>query len=1229
MSRAGDHRIRVSLLLTAIMVLGVMPIASATDARASGIDVRPTAAVVEYVSSSDATQYAALSSPDPSSIGLTRPAGLWIVDGMLGAQMRISVTIENLGSTNSGSFNVDCRILHNEYSSFELHTYTQGISDISGGNTHTFAFTWVPDYSGNHTVEIITLHTSDDDTSNDRGTRSLTIGNLYDRAETTSGWTHGNGWSASGDTSLSGSNSFHVGGSGGSTSTYGNSWSTGLESPTFDLSDAHPSPVGAAGGIGFFYTGHVLAGDVLHVDIWDGGAWTRISGNGMSGLIDDSTLNNWNIQMVGGRPYFPMQMAAANANWKFRLQFDSDASGTEIGYWVEDVVMFYDQKARLEEYSTVISQAANGHAQPGEWSSQQVTIINDGNVSDRILPTVTGLPAGWNFSFQHVSGSQLQPGTPIELDPGESKVIQVRIQPAMGAPVASQPFTLELTSADAPAHQVTRQLSMTVDPSYRPLWSAGPHNFFCVPGQSCDFQVELHNDGDAQDTFTLSSADVTTEPGWTWALDFEQPGSITVPAGGSTWVELSGTVANGAQPGEKVAIDLTATSNADPSKFATIRPNMTAAMVSDAHVAVAGSDVPEDGWWFEPGQTHLIPFTIWNNASRQDTLRFSFESTGVRGWTMSIASQDTVVISPGGTAQVILSVQAPSNAIADDPGPILLPHAVSLESGTAATNTSFAGLRVLMEHNLVLTIASAPTHLEPGVATPIAFDIENDGNGADLALITLSGAPASWAWWVEVGGANITGPLSLSSSIDGSDWATGTLWVQPPGTEEASTEFLLSIEARPHEGEESTPEDCTVQFEILTLATARPYLSAFEAEESELWVGQEMTWELNLTNDGNTFDSRARVRVLSDALHPGMIAQLSSSRGNTGQLNGWIDLPLGAGASETLTITFRTLDDFPFGTTIQLTVEAQGGWDENGNPIQVSTSHTVNVNHRRSVEVDTSLAEPHDYDANAPYAFWINASSESTMAITLDLAIDAPEGVVINCEPRAQENTVQILLPEKLGDRAVEGQIECQMTLSPSDQARTIELSMTDDQGERIWTTGPVHVRVNAVEESGSFTLASLPVMAIAGVGGFVFILFVVAMVVLIARRSRTLARIEDGEDEEPQPVAEPAAGTAPWAPPGPMPQAGPPGPMPVVEEQAAEPSPADYSDDELRASGWSDAQIAELRGEPALPTFVCMASGVTLGADQAWWQCPACQGFAATSALTGLSACPGCQSPW
>ena len=186
--------------------------------------------------------------------------------------------------------------------------------------------------------------------------------------------------------------------------------------------------------------------------------------------------------------------------------------------------------------------------------------------------------------------------------------------------------------------------------------------------------------------------------------------------------------------------------------------------------------MPDEGWWISPGESITVPFTIWNNATQQDSYTFSFDSTGVFGWTIELLSPESVIIGPGSSARVLVSFTAPETAQANDPGPIVTPHVVSTESGMSGAEGVFSGIRVTQLHDVSLSMNTPDMDVVPGQANEIPFEVENLGNGAENILFDLD-ASLGWTWWVEFNSAIIDGPLSLSTTYDGNSVALGTLWI--------------------------------------------------------------------------------------------------------------------------------------------------------------------------------------------------------------------------------------------------------------------------------------------------------------------------------------------------------------------------------------------------------------------------------------------------------------------
>ena len=82
--------------------------------KSSGINLSPAGFEFQYTNNVDFQSYGLLSSYTCCDT-VNRPEYLWMVDGMLDKEQQIGITIQNLGSTASGQFDLRVYIEHNEY----------------------------------------------------------------------------------------------------------------------------------------------------------------------------------------------------------------------------------------------------------------------------------------------------------------------------------------------------------------------------------------------------------------------------------------------------------------------------------------------------------------------------------------------------------------------------------------------------------------------------------------------------------------------------------------------------------------------------------------------------------------------------------------------------------------------------------------------------------------------------------------------------------------------------------------------------------------------------------------------------------------------------------------------------------------------------------------------------------------------------------------------------------
>ena len=179
----------------------------------------------------------------------------------------------------------------------------------------------------------------------------------YYNCDSSSQWTLGNGWMYSQDlyTYMSQGSSCHAGN--GQLSTYNNNQIAIMTTPVMDMSDALSNP-SRTNGLSFFYTGSTAVNDKLSIYGKNTfGAWVEVGS--ITGTVDAvlSDGANWQTFSVTNKghtsPLIPVEDALFHSNSQFKFEFTSDASGTDVGFFIDEIVFVYDQKVRPEEYQVL------------------------------------------------------------------------------------------------------------------------------------------------------------------------------------------------------------------------------------------------------------------------------------------------------------------------------------------------------------------------------------------------------------------------------------------------------------------------------------------------------------------------------------------------------------------------------------------------------------------------------------------------------------------------------------------------------------------------------------------------------------------------------------------------------------------------------------------------------------------------------------------------------------
>ena len=988
----------VPLFVLTLLLPSYSLVAVAESGRSVNVDLDITDISITYPDNANQSLYQMFSSNYPIA-GFNKPEMLYVTDGVVGVESNINLVIENLGTVQSGYVDVTIFVLHNEYSRFELLNTTQGMSPISGSSSASLDILWTPYYSGNHTLIIeVTNALGDDDTSNNQQSRHFTVAYHYDNCVDMSQWTSTGDWKVNSDVSISQSSAFHVGN--GQFSSYSALTTSTLTSPVFNVADdvsGHNSAIGYS----FFYTGGAGSGDEMKGYVKDEtGNWDETFT--MQNVIDNNFQDglNWNTFTTSyngkSSPLLPLANTHFHTTTQLRFTFTSDAVDSDIGYWIDELVIIYDQAAKKKEFQVETNGVSTLGGLPGDWSTTRFEMTNVGNISARYTPTAAGIPSNWTHYFAYPTGASIG-SSGVELLPGESREFDLRVMIDENASQGNIPVTVNVTSNTYPDVEDGLQSTIKILPDRLPDVILPDPTPRCAPGTTCQFPVKIENIGEATDVFTLAIQDKNVPSGWNIGLSTNQSANVLVRVDTPVHVWLSATVPSDAEPDVTAEIWLTATSTNDTRRYDTEAIEVAAAMASIAEISLDGQR--ESEIFINPGTTQDVSFRIWNNATRIDIFEVDVLFTEMSGWSVELLDSPELAISAGSSSTFSVRVTSPANAQANDLGPKLTPFAISSRSGETITGEDWQGIRINTVHDVSLSLLEYPSTLTPGIPVHVSIEVTNNGNGPDTAVIDLPWSPDTWVWWALFEGVNVTDGIDLSVSYDLDNVKQVDVWILLPPLESPGEFHEITLKASPVSGIDVNNDDNSQMFESVTDTIRQPKLEGY-AEENVVETNSTFSFNATAWNIGNAADSsiRARLVLQTSQSSEDVIGFLSTSKGQSKSNGEWISLNLGPTQSVELFADVIISADCDLNTIISATIELEGGNDELGRPISKTITVGLLVAERRSVELQEINVAGQDTIPNSEHIVWVNLTSTSTKSEIFDVNAKVPEGWGIICD---------------------------------------------------------------------------------------------------------------------------------------------------------------------------------------------------------------------------------------
>ena len=1107
----------VSVVLLATLLLGYLsPISQEhlgeqtlnNASRSTGIDLKIEGVAFSYVNSLDQQKYQMFSSNGPIT---GRPDSLFVIDTVVNVPIQIEFEIKNLGSSNSGNFNANLVVSHNEYNNFELHNESIQINSINGGGSTTAQITITPKYSGNHSLLIYpTLSSStDDNPANDDYTGTFTVASNYYNCDDLTSWNVGSEWGTSIDTFLSQSSACHMGK--GQSSTYSNNLNTALITPVLDMSDSVQNPL-RTNGITFFYTGSILQGDILRIYINDNiGVWNEIAsvtGTVDQVLTDGANWQTWSVNNMGhSSPLIPVQPQFFHSQTQFKFEFTSDASNNDIGIWIDEIVIVYDQKVKPEEFGLNVNGVSSEGTVPESWGKVTLEITNTGNITETFIPSINGLPNDWNLYYSYSTGVSINPSYGITLNPGEKKQFDINFQPDVNATIGLYQITFTGTSSQYSSVKSQLNMQLEVLPDRIPLIQAPVPKPSCQPGNTCVFTVAIDNIGGAADVFDLSINTPILPLGWSVAFAWSQSTSILSTPGITQNVLMTFTVPSDAVPDSIGKFDLVAKSQNDTSRVDIEEIELTASMISIADISM-NLQSSNQNWSIIPGESRTIYYTVWNNATSQDVFVPSVEVRDLGQWIVEEPKQSMLVINSGKTSAFSITITAPEQAQLDDICPKLTPVITSSRSGAEFSGLEFDGIEISRQDDLVLRVIEDLEYLQPGTENRLKVEIENNGNGPAMAKLEIDGIPSYWEWHMEYQNQTLENPIYLSAIYDLEDIKQIDIVLNPPSTTLANDIYQYSINVKSSDGFDDYNDSDNIIELVSTISTNNHLVLSINQTTVQSGVGNDTLVTAQIENLGNVFEGdimvRAKISTLENNIDFNPYFTISDN-GLLYSVDKYHKLSLDIGDSAELKLRFSIPEFTEVGTQIIVSFEVQSISQEGPQYEVVNTM--VNVDYRRSMDYTVFTNNNKVIEDGNPAIMLLNLTSKSTVEETYTINAQLPNnwqvlcgGIILN------ETGYQIEMPP--------GHINEQFT---SIRCEIFPLS-GNNKGEVIFSINNSDMTIiqsvsrnYEFEESASdsFSISSNMIAgSIAGILGTLLL----TIVMLRRKRNNFTEKLEDGE---------------------------------------------------------------------------------------------------------------------
>ncbi|MBT7987361.1 MAG: hypothetical protein HN689_03855 [Euryarchaeota archaeon] len=1075
------------------------------NSKATGVDLSVTDVDFSYPNNNDEQKYQKFSSNYPIA-GFTKPEYLFAIDAVKDVEIELTFFLSNSGSNDAANVGVNVLVIHNEYIDFNLHNITNTIGTVRAQSDITSTVKFIPTYSGNHTL-IVSPFSSllDDNPSNDAYTSTFTVASKYYNCNDLFSWTVGAGWAENTDTFLSEASACHYGN--GQFSTYSANANSDLITPILDMSDAISNPT-RTNGITFFHTGSLASGDYIRLyGKSQNNAWIELismTGTTDNTFTDSANWNTFSLNHAGAfSPLVPTSSQLFHTNSQYKFSFTSDSVNNDIGFWMDDIVIVYDQEAKQSEFDISVSGLSVTKTVPGSWGKAVLELTNSGNISEIFTPSMQNLPAEWQYYFSHQSGVSISEDNGVLVEKGETKIIELNYQPKSSESAGLFPIGVTLSSVTYGQVSDTINVQLEVEPDRIPEFSESSTSPRCSPGNTCTYSAYVMNIGGASDVFDLSLSYQNLPIGWSVAFAWNQPTSIYVQPGILTEILLTYTVAQDAVPDSIGIFQIRAQSQNDSSRTDTLDVTATASMVSDASVYLQEPYI-DTKWSVNPGELVTIGFEIINNASVQDIFSTSIDTIGFSDWNVVNIVPEVIYLNSNSTGTFIVTLESPESAQHGDNCPSVVAEIISIRSGQNFQSETHDNLQINQVNDVSVLLIDSPASIIPGIINNFSLEIENLGNGPVSSSISVDNIPSSWNWWLEDELGQRLNEIQLSERSELDYLKNIQLKIDVPAGVEPNTEFTISVSiAITANSEDINPLNNVITKEIFT-GTVRNIILSTQESPIYTGVGNSTKLESYIFNLGNIDEREVKVRAQitsQDYFEPIESYFTIGTIGITFDFDIFHTITLEKNSSRKLGIDIVLPNDVPMDATISILFEIQ--YHDNGF-ITKSQNVDLVVNHVRkftTIYGHSSISSIDDYGK-----LWINNTIESTTNEILTIGFNTPPDWNLLCQSSLVNNSEVTIESPFIASIIRTPSTYCEVLNNGMILEGKLTISVSDSSGKVISQTSISYTFQDKTSDSTSLSVTMI--------GGMSLLLLVLIVVLMYGIRRVTNDRLETSESK-------------------------------------------------------------------------------------------------------------------